>query len=129
MTFAHTIVRIAGPLAILSGLACAAFPAFFAEQAGLAPSTPGLSDVRAIYGGLQVGLGAFLLWCARAEERVLPGLVALGLTVGVVGLFRVLALLVDGEPTAYHFANLAVEVGTTLLVVFAATRLRAPQPA
>jgi hypothetical protein len=124
MSLDRTIVSIGGPLAIISGLVCAAAPDTLAEMAGITASPSGLTDLRAIYGGLQIGLGAFLLWCRSDPARTTAGLLALGLAVGCVGALRVLGMLVDGEPNAFHAANLTLEVATTALVVFAMARRR-----
>jgi hypothetical protein len=125
MTLDRRIVAIAGPLAILSGVICAAVPATLGEHVGISATPSGLTDMRAVYGGMQIGLGAFLLWCRSDPARTLPGLLALGLALGGVALLRIVGLLVDQEPNAVHAANLALEAGTAALVWFAISRRRA----
>jgi hypothetical protein len=124
MALDRTIVSIAGPLSIISGLACAVAPDTLLGMAGVSATPSGLTDLRAIYGGFQIGLGAFLLWCRSDPARTAAGLLVLGLVVGCVGALRVLGLLVDGEPNAFHAVNLAFEVGTAALVAFAIAKRR-----
>jgi hypothetical protein len=124
MTLDRIIVKIGGPLAIVSGLVCVVATGPLLAMAGIRATPSGLTDLRAIYGGLQIGLGVFLLWCRSDPARTAAGLLALGLAIGSVGALRVLGLIVDGEPNAFHAANLAFEVATTALVVFAIARRR-----
>jgi hypothetical protein len=122
MALDRTIVSIGGPLAIVSGLVCATATEPLLSMAGITASASGLTDLRAIYGGLQIGLGAFLLWCRSDPARTTAGLLALGLAIGCVGALRVLGLLVDGEVNAFHAVNLAFEAATTGVVLLAMRR-------
>lgn len=45
-------------------------------------------ELRAMYGGLELGMALFLLWCLASPERVRAGLMASTLTVGGLGLVR-----------------------------------------
>jgi hypothetical protein len=124
MALDRILVSIGGPLAILSGVACAVATGPLLGMAGITATPAGLTDLRAIYGGLQIGLGVFLLWCRSDPARTTAGLLALGLPIACVGALRVIGLLIDGEPNAFHAANLALEVGTTALVAIAMAKRR-----
>lgn len=113
MSIDRTILKIAGPTTIALGLAAAVAPEFFARLAGITTTPGGLTDLRAVYAGLQLGLGGFLWWCSRDAERTGPGLLLLCLAVGEVGAMRALGLLIDGAPSAYNLGNLALEVAIT----------------
>jgi hypothetical protein len=124
MALDRTIVSIGGPLAIVSGLVCATATETLTGMAGITATPSGVTDLRAVYGGFQIGLGVFLLWCRSDPARIPAGLLALGLAVGSLGALRVIGLLVDGEPNAFHAANLTIEAATTALVAFAFAKRR-----
>jgi len=67
------------------------------------------TDVRAVYGGLDLGMGLFLLWCGADPERTRAGIAAA--TLGVVGLAfgRTLGSAIDGLSAA-NALFLAIEL-------------------
>ena len=115
------VIRIGSGLFLVSGLACALAPGFFASAAGISASAAGLTDFRAVYAGAQLALAGFLFWCEREPSLYTAGLVALLLFCADIGIVRSLGLLVDGDVAAYQLLNLAVEslavlaVGSVLL--------------
>ncbi len=117
MQWKRNILTVSGALMLLIGMAYGLAPTHIAEHAGLTATASGLTDLRAVYGGVQFGLGCFLLWCSREDRLLHAGLAALGTIFGSVGVFRVLGLLVDKQPTPFHLTNLAVEVCVASLVV------------
>jgi hypothetical protein len=124
MSFDRVVLVVAGVFVLLAGVACLVAPASFATQAGLAATPSGLTEIRAFYGGLQVGLGCFLIWCSRQQGLVLAGLLLVVFAVGAIGLARVLGLLIDQEPTGYLVGNLAIEVVTVGFVAVAVAKHR-----
>ena len=75
------------------------------------------TELRATYGGLELGLFAFLAWCAcGGRERVRVGLVGLGLSTLGFAFGRVTGLVLD-RPSEPIFLTL---VGVEVLSTFAA---------
>jgi len=110
------------------GLFCFITPGFLSEAAGVTAVTPtGSTELRAMYGGLQAGIGAL---CAAALVK--PDLVrtALGtLSFLVVGLFsaRLAGAFIDWGFSAYTGGAFAFELATLAIAI---SLLRAePQPA
>lgn len=128
MSFDRGVLAFLGAFVLLAGLACLAAPASFAQQAGWSATPAGLTEIRAFYGGLQVGLGCFLIWCSRHLALILPGLFVEGFVVGGIGIARSLGMIVDRAPSTFHLTNLAVEGVTVALVVVAISKRRAVQP-
>jgi hypothetical protein len=124
VSFDRGVLILLAVFVLVAGLASFASPASLAQQAGWSATPGGLTEIRAFYGGLQVGLGCFLAWCARRPERLLSGLLAAGFAVGGIGIARALGLFLDEAPTGYHLANLAVEIVTVALVAVAVSRYR-----
>jgi len=127
MSFARTYLRIAGVFTLVFGVWYLLAPGFLLDAAGFEPVAPaGRTDVRATYGGFQLGLGAFLLWAAAEESRVRTALVLVVLSIGAVGLSRSVGLVLDGSPNPFHVAGLTTEISLTLLTVYAIRRAGEP---
>lgn len=89
-------------------------PMRLASDAGLFANASGQTDIRATYGGFQIGFGFFLAWCAVDDARMRLGLVAVALVVGAVGLSRVFGIIVDGDFSGFNQIGLVFEFIVTL---------------
>lgn len=67
------------------------------------------SDLRAVYGGMNLALGAFLLWSARAERRRTGLLLCFALFGGLL-LGRSVGLLSEGAPEPPGFWLIGFEL-------------------
>ncbi len=124
MSFACTYLRILGAFTILMGVLYLFTPGFPTDAAGFGALTPsGLTDVRATYGGFQLGLGAFLLWAAGEASRVRLALVLVGLLFGALALSRAFGLLFDGDVNPFHASAVTTEVALTCLSLYALRRV------
>ena len=126
MSLDRVVLALSSAFVLLAGVACIVAPASFAQQAGLSAAPSALTEIRAFYGGLQVGIGCFLIWCIRQRTLTFAGLLLVAFAVGGAGIGRVLGMLIDQAPTAFHLANLAVEVATVALVAAGVSRNRRP---
>ncbi|MAG32486.1 MAG: hypothetical protein CL908_16510 [Deltaproteobacteria bacterium] len=108
-----------GFLSLVFGLAYLLAPAALTEPAGFGElSATAMTDVRATYGGFQIGMGAFLVWAARAEERHKGALVLVALSIGAVFFSRLAGLALDGELNEFHASGLVTESILTALTLF-----------
>ena len=104
---------------ILAGLGFLGFGAWLAvdpvgglagvDIAGTAPA--GVVELRAFYGGLELGLGLFLLCCAAKPEWRTPGLWLVLLSNLAIGLTRLYGIGDSGIFTTFFAAALAWEFG------------------
>jgi hypothetical protein len=124
MSIDRLVLGLSSAFLLVAGVACVVSPASFAEQAGLSTAPSALTEIRAFYGGIEIGLGCFLIWCLRHRTLTEAGLVLVALTVGSAGIGRFLGMLIDRQINSYHLVNLAVEITTVALVIVAFTRLR-----
>lgn len=124
MSFDRGVLGFLAVFVLLGGVGSLVSPESLAEQAGWSATPAGLTEIRAFYGGVQIGLGCFLAWCVRTRKWTLPGLFVAGFAVGGIGLARAIGLLVDQEATTYHLVNLAIEFATVVLVAVAVSRHR-----
>ena len=126
-------MRLPGIVLALSALPFAGVGAFFLLAPATAGGIVGLeltdvtadNDVRAVYGGLGLGLAAFLALAARREAWHRPALTAQVLTYGGLALARVLSWAVAGWPGPVAFLLHGGEIVGVCFGVFALRRLPA----
>ena len=124
MSFDRVLLVALTTFVLLAGVGCLVAPAAFAQQAEFSTTPSALAEIRAFYGGLQLGIGLYLVWCLRLPDRTFQGLLLGGLAVGGAGIARTFGILFDRAPTSHHLLNLGVEVVTVLLVAIARSRIR-----
>jgi hypothetical protein len=97
----------------LYGLYCFFSPGALAEGAGVAATTPtGTTELRAMYGGLQMALGVMAGLGLGRADLTRTALVALGLVTAGLGSARLLGAFVDGGWSAYTVMGLVFEFGS-----------------
>ena len=125
MKFARVYLVIVGAMFILIGAAYLLSPAELIEAGGIAISeVSGVTEVRAMYGGLQIGFGVFLLWAAGGRERVSAGCWAPFAVMGVIALARGGSALLEDHFVQFHIMGLAFEVTIAVLAWIAFRRSR-----
>lgn len=128
VTFARVVLWVSALSFAGIGVAALVAPAATVAGAGLGPlpepARAGLTEIRAMYGGLELGLAAFLAWCTLAPERLPTGLLATVLTLGGLGAARLLGIAVD-QPDGWQMPAFAViELSGAVAAGVAWTRLR-----
>jgi hypothetical protein len=93
------------------GLFCLANPGFLADAAGVtATSTTGTIELRAMYGGLQAGIGALALAAVWREGLRAPALVCLAFLTGGLAIARLSGVVIDAELSSYTAFGLGFEI-------------------
>ena len=94
------------------------------QKIGIASTSKiGQVELRAFYGGMELGLGAFLVMCAFRPSWQVAGLWLVLLANGGAGLARLLAIGMAGAPFAGYLAwALAWELGFAALAGLALYR-------
>jgi len=111
-------LAIASIIFLVFGLIYLFSPESLASVAGLQFSDSGLTDIRATYGGFQIGFALFIGWCLRDESHYSVALVSIALIFGCVGAARFYGLVTDGETSTFHFIGLTFEVLITAFSVW-----------
>ena len=127
MAMAVLLLRITALLFVAFGVAFAIAPEDLADLiTGSTPATSsGVIDMRATYGGVALGIGLFVGYCARRAETVRLGLVAaLLVLVGLAGT-RLLGIVADGSPNGFMIGLLAAEIAFVSLLWVSIRRLGA----
>ena len=117
-------LAIVGLIFLGYGIACALDPTLPARLAGLGLlNGDGLAEMAAMYGGLQSGVGLFLLLAAFREALREPALILLLLGIGLLAAMRAIGILTATDVvTSYSWGALAFE---TLVTAIAAALLTA----
>ncbi len=101
------------------GVVCLFSPSMPADYAGISlPTSSGETEIRAMYGGLQAALGAFLVGCAFSANRQAEGLRVMVFLIGGLALGRAFGLLLDGL-TSYNIYALAYEASVAVVALWA----------
>lgn len=118
MSFAKTLLWLNAAVFASFGLACALLPAQVAEfTVGSIPATPSaLTDFRAVYGGMMMGIGALLFFTAREPAHHQLGLLTVLLIMIGMASTRILGILSDGSPNGFMQLYLGAELFMAALV-------------
>ncbi|ERI52407.1 hypothetical protein N878_19240 [Pseudomonas sp. EGD-AK9] len=126
MLFARIVVLI--QIAALTGLGLVYFvkPHEMASLSGaLLMGNAAVTEVRAYYGGLQLGLAAYLVLALLRLELLRPALTLLVLLYSVLALARIAGLWLDGgAQQTFNLAALLLEVVSAGLAWWALRGLR-----
>ena len=128
--FARVVVAVNGIAFLGFGLVGLFSPQTLADPIGYILSTlSAYIEVRAFYGGYEIGTALFLLICAAKREWVRIGLLASVLMIGGTMGGRTLGFIVDGNPSTVMRVVLALEVVAALVSAVALRTSAAPPSA
>ena len=110
------------------GVACLVRPQRMLNRVDIRPkSARGTTELRAMYGGLELGLGAFFAAAAAKSEWSRPALLAQTLGLGALASSRLAGILRDHPRGALMKVLLAAESATAVLGAVALTAARPKQ--
>lgn len=123
MTFPVALLWITSVLFAGFGIGFAAIPEQLADLLfDASPTTSSaLTDMRATYGGVAIGLGLFVALCAARRPWVRPGLLASLLVLVGLATTRLIGIAADGSPNGFVLLFLGTEIVAAILF-FAALR-------
>ena len=111
------------------GIVCFFVPEFPANSAGLsATSATATTELRAMYGGLQVAIGLLALFALLNAKRVHSALWCLAILIGGIGLARVLAALMAGDASTYTLGGASFEFVASAWATWLLSRRSAGSP-
>ena len=125
MAFARIVLALSALPFLGIGLAFLVDPAATGRNVGLElTNVTAHNDLRAVYGGMQIGFAGFLVLASRHASWTVPGLVAQVATFGGLFAARVLSWAIDGWPDTLGFALHGAEALGLTLGVLALARAR-----
>jgi uncharacterized protein DUF4345 len=124
MGFARAYLYFVAVMGLVFGFWYLVAPTAWTDPTGFGPLGPNaLTDVRATYGGFQIGLSLFTLWAAADPARVRIGILLQALTIGAIASCRMVGFAIDGSPNGFLRSAIATEVTFTVLALIALRRL------
>ena len=119
MRFARAYLYFVGAMGLVFGVWYLIAPASWTDPTGFGPLGPhALTDVRATYGGFQIGLGLFTIWAATEPRHVRLAVVLQALTIGAIGSCRLVGFAIDGSPNGFLISAIVTEtIFTTLALI------------
>jgi hypothetical protein len=105
------VLLLSGLMFLVFGIGFLIAPTWLGGKAGLIPDGPlGRVELRAFYGGMEVGLGLFLLGAAAARKQVRAmGLVAAAMLLGATALGRLVGFAVEGGMPGWTWLYVLIE--------------------
>lgn len=110
-------LRIIAAILFIFGAIYLINPALLAEKAGLTADASGLTDIRATYGGFQIGFAVFLVWASFTRQFKAP-LIATLTVFACVGAARLFGVIVDGEFSGFNQIGLGFEMLLTVACLY-----------
>lgn len=99
-------------------------PGILGEAAGVVATTPtGTTEIRAMYGGAQIGIGLFCAFALMRPALRRPALLMLLFVVGGLGSTRLLGAVLDSSFTSYTGMGLGFEWVTVALCAWLLTSI------
>ncbi len=111
------------------GAFCALRPSFLAGAAGVVANSPtAITEIRAMYGGLEAGIGALCCCALLRSSLARPALLMLCAICSGLGLTRLVGLLLDGSASAYTFGALTLEIPSAVIATVLLGRWHPGEP-
>ncbi len=122
--FARQVLVLTGAIFASIGLASLFVPNLVADFVNIRlDDALARFDFRAVFGGLQTGIGAFVIVAALRKAWRLPALNMASLALGGLLLGRVVSLAVDESPGLIGWTLLGLEVALISVILFSFLRL------
>ncbi len=130
MKLALIVTAISAVIFIGFGTAFLFAPATMSTWVGFTVNTPtGMADVRATYGGCELGVGLFLAFCLVRRTWIDAALMLQVLTLAGFATGRVLGIASDGPQQAITYVAFAMEAGGVAIALVALAMLAREKPA
>jgi uncharacterized membrane protein len=124
MKLARSLVFASALIFVVVGAGFLLIPKRYGDVLEISLPTPmARTDVRATYGGLELGFGIFLILCVVRREWMRPGLWALALTVGGFAAGRLVGFVAEGTINNFMLFFLVLELAVALLALFLLRRM------
>ncbi len=79
------------------------------------PDRPAANHIRAVYGGMEIGLGMLLIYFCFTKDGVKNGLIVLAFSIGVAALARLYGILFDQGGDMSNVLSFAAELAFAVM--------------
>lgn len=121
MALKRTLLWLNSALFVAFGIGFIFIPAFLSNllTSSIPATTSALTDMRATYGGMALGIAIFFGMCVRNTDTVRIGLIASALVLSCIAFGRIVGIFIDGSPNIFIYLLLSAEVLFAALILFA----------
>ena len=81
------------------------------------PDRPAANHIRAVLGGMEIGLGMILLWFCFVKNGVKNGLIVLALSIGITALSRLYGIVLDSGGDKSNVISFIAELSFALIAI------------
>lgn len=125
MTFPRAVLVLTGIAFLGFGLVFMLNPVGTIERVGIRVDLPqSIIEIRAMYGGLELGLGTFFLVASARERWIRAGLGAAMLSLGGLAIGRAVGMLAAGEADSLMLLLMVLETTGAILALVAFRAVR-----
>jgi len=117
ITVTKLFIGFVAAIFAMFGVIYAVSPRLLAELAGLQANASGLTDIRATYGGFQIGFAIYLTGLGLIRNNHRSALLAIILVVGCVGICRLLGVVWEQSFSGFNTSGLVFEFVITAIAV------------
>jgi len=75
------------------------------------PTRSSANHIRAVLGGMEIGLGVLLIYFLMRAERIIYGLIVLAGSIGITSLARLYGIVFDGASDTSNWISFGAEFG------------------
>ena len=81
------------------------------------PDRPAANHIRAVYGGMEIGLGLLLIYLSFTKDGLKNGLIVLAFSIGVTALSRLYGIIFDQGGDMSNVMSFIVEFAFALMAI------------
>ncbi len=119
MTATKIYLLLSALLWLPYGLYCLIAPEYLNEAAGIIAVTPtGVTEIRAMYGGLQASIGIMCATALVRTDMARPAMFAIAFLASGLFLARSAGFFIDNSASAYTYGALVFECTYALVTIF-----------
>lgn len=127
------IILVSGALIYFAfGFGFLIYPDIITTMDGIVlPDRPAANHIRAVYGGMEIGLGMLLMYFCLAKDGVRNGLIVLAFSIGATALGRLYGIVFDRGGDMTNVLSFAAEFAFALIalvLIFSASHNVPRQP-
>jgi hypothetical protein len=112
MAISKVLLILGGLIYLAFGLLFFIHPDAITTMDGIVlPTRSSANHIRAVLGGMEIGLGVLLIYFALGKERLAYGLIVLAGSIGITSLARLYGIVFDHGADTSNWASFAAEFG------------------
>ena len=119
MTLARIFLILSGLVLTIYGFYCLFNPWALQELTSMVlTNATAITEVRAMYGGLEVTIGLYLIICGSKQSMIMQGLLLVAFCFVGLSSARAFGICIDNDSSTYNLSALIYEFSSALIASF-----------